>query len=308
MQPDVRRDRCRQILPVLALVALVALEGVWPAPALAQTLERDLFVTVLDRTGTPVPDLGPGAFAIREDGRLREVLRVKPATEPIDLAVLIDTSAAATSQISDLRLGLNAFITKMRGPARLALIEFGERPHAITDYTADAVLLAQGVGRIFARPGSGAYALDGIIETLNGFKKRDAERAAIVVVWLGGPEFSNRDDRSVLTLLGEQSVALHVLTVSRGAAPDVMTVDGRSRESVFGRGPDISGGSRQNILSSMAITDSLGRIAAELLAQYRVTYARPQTLIPPEKIEVRATGNDLTARGTPPRAKATPPK
>jgi hypothetical protein len=112
----------------------------------------------------------------------------------------------------------------------------------------------------------------------------------------------------VLGQLAEHGAALHVLTVSRGTPADVMTIDGQSRESVFDRGTRASGGSRQNVLSSMGIKDALDRIAAELLSQYRVTYARPQTLIPPEKVEVSVTRSDLKARGTPARIKANPPK
>jgi len=196
----------------------------------------------------------------------------------------------------------------MRPQAHIALVEFGERPRVLADYTNDAALLAKGIGRIFSIPGSGAYTLDALVETLKGMKPREAERSAIVLIWLGGSELSNRDSRTVLELLAEQGPALHVLTVSRGTPPDMMTVDGRNRENVFDGGTRASGGTRQNVLSSMAIKDALDRITAELLAQYRVTYARPQTLIPPEKIEVRATRTDLTARGTPVRAKPDPPK
>lgn len=293
------------MFPVLSLAVLGAL---LPDGAAAQALEREIFVSVLDRSDKPVPNLGPRDFAIREDGRLREVLRVRRATEPIDLAVLVDTSAAAGTQINDLRQGLESLMAQMRPQAHIALVEFGERPRMLADYTSDAALLAQGIGRIFSIPGSGAYSLDALVETLNGMKKREAERSAVVIIWLGGREFSNRDSRNVLELLAEQGPALHVLTVSRSAPPDVMTDEGRNRESVFDRGTRASGGSRQNVLSSMAIKDALDRIAAELLSQYRVTYARPQTLIPPEKIEVRATRTDLTARGTPVRIKVNQPK
>jgi Ca-activated chloride channel family protein len=305
VNPSVLRARCRRMFPVLTLAVLGAL---LPGRAAAQALERDIFVSVLDRSGKPVPNLGPRDFAIREDGRLREVLRVRRATEPIDLAVLVDTSAAAGSQISDLRQGLESLVAQMRPHAHISLVEFGERPRVLADYTSDAALLAQGIGRVFSTPGSGAYTLEAVVETLNGLEKREAERSAILVIWLGGAEFSNRDDRNVLEQLADQGPALHVVTVSRGTPPDAMTADGRSRESVFDRGTRASGGSRQNLLSSMAIKDTLDRIAAELLSQYRVTYARPQTLIPPEKIEVSATRTDLTARGTPVRVKANPPK
>ncbi|MCX6545601.1 MAG: hypothetical protein NTV05_14465 [Acidobacteria bacterium] len=295
----------RLVFPVLTLALFTAL---LPGRAAAQALERDIFVSVLDRSDKPVPNLGPRDFAIREDGRLREVLRVRRATEPIDLAVLVDTSAAAGAQISDLRLGLEAFVRRMLPQAHIALVEFGERPHVLTDYTSNAALLAQGVGRIFSIAGSGAYALDAIVDTLNGMKKREAERSAILVVWLGGYEFSNLAYSRVLDLLAEQGPALHVLTVSAGVPPDMMTVDGQSREHVFDAGTRTSGGSRRNVQSSMAIQDALGRVATELLSQYRVTYARPQMLIPPETIDVRATRSGLTARGTPVRVKTSPPR
>lgn len=305
MNPAVLRARCRRMFPVLTLAVLGALV---PGRVAAQAIERDMFVSVLDRSDKPVPNLGPRDFAIREDGRVREVLKVRRATDPIDLAVLVDTSAAAGSQINDLRHGLESLVAQLRPQAHIAIVEFGERPQVLADYTNDAALLAKGIGRIFAIPGSGAYTLDAVVETLKGLKKRDAERSAILVIWMGGPEFSNRDDRAVTDLLAEQGSALHVLTVSKGAPADAMTTDGRSRESVFDRGARASGGSRQNVLSSMGLKDALDRIATELLSQYRVTYSRPQTLIPPEKIEVSATRNDLTARGTPVRVKAAPPK
>jgi len=305
VNPRVLRARCRRMIPVFMLAVLGAF---LPTSAASQTLERDIFVSVLDRSDKPVPNLGPRDFAILEDGRLREVLRVRRATESIDLAVLVDTSAAAGTQIADVRQGLEALVSQMRPQAHIALVEFGERPRVLADYTNDAALLAKGIGRIFSIPGSGAYTLDALVETLKGMKPREAERSAIVLIWLGGSEFSNRDSRTVLELLAEQGPALHVLTVSRGTPPDMMTVDGRNRENVFDGGTRASGGTRQNVLSSMAIKDALDRITAELLAQYRVTYARPQTLIPPETIEVRATRTDLTARGTPVRAKPDPPK
>jgi len=305
VNPTLLRARCRRMFPVLTLAML----GMFlPSLASSQALERDMFVSVLDRSDKPVPNLGPRDIAILEDGRLREILRMRRATEPVDLAVLVDTSAAAGSQISDLRQGLESLIAQMRPQAHIALVEFGERPRVLADYTSDAALLAQGVGRIFSIQGSGAYTLEALVDTLKGTKKREAERSAVVIIWMGGLEFSNRDSRDVLALLAEQGPALHVLTVSRGTPADMMTVDGRNRESVFDRGTRASGGSRQNVLSSMAIKEALDRIATELLSQYRVTYARPQTLIPPEKIEVRATRTDLTARGTPVAVKAAPPK
>ena len=43
--------------------------------------------------------------------------------------------------------------------------------------------------------------------------------------------------------------------------------------------------------------EKLQQLAAELSNQYRVTYARPQRLIPPKDVEVSARRSDLRARG-----------
>ena len=292
---------------ILALFAAVLLTLV-PGPAAAQTQERDMFVSAVNRAGEPVASLGPADFVIQEDGRRREILRVRRATDLIDLAVLVDTSAAADQQVNDLRMALEAFIGRMREQSHIALIEYGDRPRVLTDYTRDAGLLKTGLGMVFSKPGSGAYVLEALVDTLNGRKKRDAERSAAVVVWLGGREFSTLGYDAVQSGLIAQGTALHVVTVSRGAASDAMTDEGRNRDRVFDTGSSLSGGSRRNVLSSMALKDALDKVATELLAQYRITYARPQTLIPPEKIDIRAARPDLTVRGTPVRVKAGPSK
>ena len=297
--------RVWRMLPMLGFVAAAALI---PVPTSAQSVERDLFVTVVDKSGVPVPNLGPHDLTIREDGRLREVLRMRRATDPIDLAILLDTSAAAGPHINDLRQGLQAFIARVREQSHIALIEYGERPRVLTDYTNAQAKLDQGIGRIFSIPGSGATVMEALSETLKGLAKRPAERAAILLVWLGGREFSTLDDKHVEKLLAEQRAALHVLTVSLGTPADIRTDEGRNREMLFDVGPRTSGGSRQNVITPMAIASALDKVATELLSQYRVTYARPDMLIPPETTVVSATNPALAARGTPARPVKTPAK
>ncbi|HEX7139870.1 MAG TPA: hypothetical protein VF219_18605, partial [Vicinamibacterales bacterium] len=71
--------------------------------------ERTLYVSVLDQNAAPVPDLGPADFVVKEDNVTREVLRVVPATDPMQIAVLVDTSQAARDQISFIRQALPPF-------------------------------------------------------------------------------------------------------------------------------------------------------------------------------------------------------
>jgi hypothetical protein len=74
--------------------------------------------------------------------------------------------------------------------------------------------------------------------------------------------------------------------------------EARNRNIVLDQGPIQTGGRFEHILTSMALGGKLKQIATELTHQYRVTFARPQSLIPPERTTVNAAKPGLTVRGT----------
>ena len=104
--------------------------------------------------------------------------------------------------------------------------------------------------------------------------------------------------------LGIEAVAAGMLVgnfvhvVVLGPQSNDVSEDSRNRSAVLDQGPRRSGGSRESLLAGSALPGSLKRLAADLKHQYRVTYARPQSLIPPERTTVSATRPGLTARGT----------
>jgi len=87
----------------LTLVAFVLASPVPGSRLAAQAIERSMTVSVVDDAGAPVPDLGLTDFIIREDNMAREILKVAPATEPMHVALLIDTSRAARDNIAHYR-------------------------------------------------------------------------------------------------------------------------------------------------------------------------------------------------------------
>src|SRR5262245_9639419 len=178
---------------IAALATFGSVESVW-----AQAEERTIYASVFDKADSPVKGLAGSEFIVREDGVAREVLRASPATEPMQIALLVDTSAAAEPYLLDLRRGLSAFFKQVGGKHDVALIGFGERPTVIVDYTRDAARLEQGLGNIFARPGSGTYLMEAIMEAADALRRRKPERPHIVVVSGVGPEFSETHHDNVL--------------------------------------------------------------------------------------------------------------
>ena len=118
-----------------------------PAPLFSQALERALYVTVVDPSGAPMPNLGAADFIVREDNVAREVLRVVPATDPMQIAILVDNSAAAAHQVPQIRRALPAFIEILTTPTasghhnEVAIITLAGRPTILANYSIDPVLL-----------------------------------------------------------------------------------------------------------------------------------------------------------------------
>jgi len=176
-------------------------------PREANPRTRDVYVAVVDSKGVPVTGLSAADFAVREDGTAREVLKAGPATEPMQIIVLIDDSAAATDAIQRMREGLTAFVDKLQGKAEIGLVTIGERPTSLVQYTTDTAALKKGIGRLFARPGAGAYLLEGILETARGLEKRAPARPTIVALTTEGVEFSNLQHDQVVKPLQASGAA-----------------------------------------------------------------------------------------------------
>jgi VWFA-related protein len=287
----------RSILVVAGLTA--GLAGLGVAPAAQGAREATMFVSAVDKDGVPVEGLGPDAFIIRADGARREVLRVSRATEPMDVAVLVDNSTAARQTISHLRNALPEFVSRLASSHQVAVIGLSERPTIIVDYTSDIEALSKAVSGIFAQPNSGMTLLDAIAETSQGLSRRDSARAAIVAIITEGPEFTNRYSRDVVARLLEVNAALHVIGVGRFAYSDDHAT--RERLYVIDDGTKQTVGQRITMLTPNAIESALPKLAAELTSQYKVVYASPETLIRAERVEVSSTRDGVTMRGTPAR-------
>jgi Ca-activated chloride channel homolog len=288
---------------VVATLACVVIASVSPAAQRPVSRERSLFVSAVDNNGEPVSGLGPDAFVVREDGVRREVIRVSRATEPIDVAVLIDNSQAATEEVTFFREALSKFVAKMAPGNHVALIALADRPTILVDYTDDTKRLSDAVGRLFPMSGSGMTLLDAMIETSRGLEKRETPRAVMVPVLTDGVEYSNHYHRDVVNALRKARAALHMVTI--GQFPHQEEPEGtRERSLLLDLGPKESGGQRISLLSAHGLDPALQRLARELLSQYKVTYGRPESLIPPEKAEVSSGKAGVTMHGAPARGES----
>jgi Ca-activated chloride channel homolog len=275
---------------------LAILLAAHPIIASEPTEDRSIYTSVLDEDGAPVAALTPEDFVVRENGVEREVLDVRRASDPLQIAVLVDTSEAVRPHVNDLRIGLRAFLTAIQGSQELAFYEFGERPALIADYTRDQARQTAAVGELFARSGTGAYLLDAIVQAARDLRKREGRRPVIVVITTEGPEFSDRYHQAVLDEVRKTGATLHSFIFDQPSTP--LFDSGRwEREFTLAKGAKETGGRREYLLTSMALGDRLRELSAELRNQYQIVYSRPESLIAPETVKISVRRPGVTTRG-----------
>jgi VWFA-related protein len=283
-----------RILLLAAVACTVTPPGLAASLSATQRALRDqtIFISVQDKQGKPPATLALTDVSIREDGNVREILKIEPATTPMQIAVLVDTSQASQGSIPDMRDAVRAFAAAIwaRSPeSQIALYTFGERPSLATDYTTSAVALGRGVDMLFAASGSGAYFIDAVIESSQTLAKRKPARGVVVAfVDENGPEFSNRRHEQAFDALANARASLWTIT-RQGFSNNAMSTESRERGSIIGDVTARTGGRSAMIFAPSALKDRFTEVASHLLAQFAVTYGRPESLIPPERLDVRLT-------------------
>ena len=282
--------------PAISLLLMLLASAIGGRAVLhAQADEQRMYVSVLDRHGVPALGLTADRFIVREDGVLREVLRVGQATEPMQIALVVDNSWAARQYISDLRVGLESFVDTVAGDHEVALMTIGDRPTIVVDYRRSAQELQQAVKRVFPRPDSGGHFRDTIYSASRGLLRRQPSRPVILAVTSEGPDYSSRAYQAVVRAIEDSGATLHAIVLTSGGAS--LATSAHYRDMVLDQGTKRTGGERHDLLQGQRLVETLQAVAAELVHQYEVIYARPDMLIPPDRIEVEVTGEALVARG-----------
>jgi VWFA-related protein len=293
----------RQFGLVASLVLLCS------AAASAQVDERVIYASVVDNKGAPVRNITAKDLVVREDGQSREILNIVPDDDPMQIAVLIDNSVAMRDWFSDLRKAVAAFVTSLRPGVQVALLTLAERPTILVNYTSDRAALLKGANGIVPY-NAGNYVLDGIAEAAEGLSKRPNARSIMVVVTGVGPELSYRHYSDAIRPLRQSGAVLHAMVIapqnieqapsaSSRPEPDNANPDagGLGRDIVLGRMTKETGGRYEELLTMSALSARLEQLSNEISNQYRVTFARPQRLIPPKSTEIIARQPNVHARG-----------
>lgn len=297
------------------LAGLIAMTTV-----LASAAQRDakhVFVTALDKDGTPIVGLTAEHFAVRESGRDRDVLAVEPLRTPMHVAVLVDTSVAGGSPDEAFRSAVVGFVERLAATNHVAVYSFGDRPTRVAAFTQDAAQLRSATTAMFGWSHERSLLIDAIDMVLRDFEGAESPRPVMITISSESPEASGKTAGAVVRRLIEQSIAFHSISLASatgsgqaaGVTSDVpaksqrlggMVAAGegdRERNQMLQQGTTLTGGGRQRVTSTLAVGPALARVANELANSYKVTFARPGSARM-EDLQVGVMFEGVTLRAT----------
>jgi len=325
--------RIIRVLVGLSAVVWVGggLDGVAP-PIHAQPSAQFLFVSVLDGD-TPVRGLAPDEFIVEEDGERREVLRLAQGDIPMQVALLVDDNLGLTRSLSHIRTGLRELVDALPDDQFMTFITFGDEMRTVVGLTQDRDRIRDAVNEFVLFSESSGFMSNALVETARSLQRQGATRPIIILITTEGsnaaltrvgpgPRISGPVSpqagqglgaEQVFRVLRDTRAAVYAMivrgvgnpTFSRNATDAVRFgllqagIGETDRANILEQLPRVTGGVRQELVTTSSFSPLLLRVANELTHQYLVMYARPPGLVPPTEIDVGVTRPELTTRFTP---------
>ena len=277
-------------------VAMLALGGTaWaqapviqePAPPRQPIFRSSAALVALNVTVTEgdklVTGLHAGDFEVYEDGVLQDVRFFESRSVPMDLILLLDTSASMRDRMPVVHDAARGFMQMLRAGDRGAVVAFNDKVTVVQDLTSDPALIESAIN---STRGSGATALhNALYVALKQFGRTaqqvgDVRRQAIAVL-------SDGEDTSSLVSFED------VVGLARRMGVNVYTIGLRSQSASLRRASARSYFSEADYsLKSLAketgaraffpgtvheLKNVYDDIAAELEAQYSIAYVPANT-------------------------------
>src|SRR2546421_4534996 len=154
----------------------------------------NVLVSVLDEKNRPAPDLPKEAFHLFEEGVGQKIDKFESETsQPLDLAIMIDSSLSAHKEISFEQEAAAHFIRQvLRAGDRLAVFSFDENVTQVGSFSDNVAELQSAVRRI--PPGAGTSIYDAVLLGSRALGRRGDDRRRVIILVTDAGETTSRAD------------------------------------------------------------------------------------------------------------------
>jgi Ca-activated chloride channel family protein len=240
-------------------------------------------VVVTDSADKFVTGLGQADFAVFEDGVQQDLSFFGSSDVPLDLAILLDTSASMTGKLEIAQKAAMGLVSTLRGADRVSVIDIKDATRILFPMSEDAAGAQSAILSTLPRGGTALY--NGTYLALKEMTKLrrvndEVRRQAIVVLSDGADTASLLSYDDVLEMAKQSGIAIY--TISLRSQSEVLR--GRSGRSNFSQSEFAmkslaqETGARAYFPADVAeLAGIYSSIAEELASQYALGYTSKNT-------------------------------
>jgi VWFA-related protein len=275
-------------------------------------------VTVDDETGRPVADLTAADFRVFEDDVEKRIEAVLTRGEPLDVALVLDTSPSMRARLEEIRAAAGAFVEALGDRDRVMVVSFNSRAYVGCELTADRGEIRRAI--LQARTGGSLTRLYDTLDAVVTERLDHVARRKAIVLLTDGVDVGSGFATAQGTIERVQSSNVPVFVLRwdserdpRPGPPSVMPRGTQplavpsgffyteplyraAKTFLWDLGP-ASGGRTDGAATPGEVVDGFGRIAAELGRQYVLYYySRQAPSGDPHRIRVEVSRPNVIVR------------
>jgi VWFA-related protein len=167
---------------ILAAQLALAQEPVVPDTG-AATFHADarlveVYASVFDKHGNPLPNLTREKFQVLDGGQAQEIASFEGSEDKVSCALLLDVTGSMDAFLPSLKVAVSKFIDEMRDEEEVGLYTFTTSLRLAQQYTSDKKLLKQAVMR--TRAGGGTALFDAVSNVTRELEARKGKKALVL--------------------------------------------------------------------------------------------------------------------------------
>jgi hypothetical protein len=243
----------------------------------ARVEEHAAIVTVLAESATPIRDLTTKDFVVKEGGKKLDVVDARLSTDPLSVALLLDTAqpphgmAAPTRELRAAPAAFAKVVFETNPDAKIALWPYANSATLAVDFTSRADDLSVALARLNSSPNAGSALVEALETAAKPLATRPGSRRAIVSVDFNSPEASASSAlQKAADAIANSGATLWVVSVRGNAMASPI------REEIVGRMTKATGGRLLLTIEPSGLENALMKVAASLTSQYVVTFTRAE--------------------------------
>lgn len=283
------------VLPgAAALCLMVALAGTPPARAQAGadgpsddcapgvtfcvgTERVVLHVSVVDRQGRFVTELGHESFAVTEDDNRQELTYFAQEDIPVSIGLVIDNSGSMRQKRREVNAAALEFVKASHPEDEVFIVNFNDEAYLDQDFTSNHDRLQDALQRIDSRSGTALYdavsmSLDHLIEAGN----ETYQKRALLIITDGEDTASRMDLEILVRKLQSSDVTVYGI----GLLSEEERRAAKRAERHLKQLTHPTGGPAYFPMASDQVEPLVKRIAADIRNQYTLEYLRPESRPP----------------------------